>query len=94
MKKDLLRRAVGSNLKHFRFAVSFGTNFSPAILNQCVLKHIEASRSEIAQELSSPSYVDVLLEGNNADDLVRQYAEPQMLFSKLRTKGWITKLKV
>ncbi|VDP18464.1 unnamed protein product [Heligmosomoides polygyrus] len=64
--------------------VPFGINASPAILNQCILKHIEASRSEISQELSSSLYVDsVFLEGNNADDLLREYADSKTLFSSI-----------
>ncbi|VDO48298.1 unnamed protein product, partial [Heligmosomoides polygyrus] len=48
--KDISLPATGSNLKHLRFCrVPFGINASPAILNQCILKHIEASRSEISQ---------------------------------------------
>ncbi|VDO39649.1 unnamed protein product [Haemonchus placei] len=64
--------------------VPFGINASPAILNQCILKHIESSELDIAQELSKSLYVDnVLLEGTSADDLVYKYAESKKLFSSM-----------
>ncbi|WKY11983.1 hypothetical protein Q1695_003502 [Nippostrongylus brasiliensis] len=83
--KDILRPATGNNLKTLRFCrVPFGINASPAILNQCILKHIEGSNSEISQELSSSLYVDnVFLEGNNADDLLAKYYESKKLFSSI-----------
>uniref|UniRef100_A0A183GRU9 Reverse transcriptase domain-containing protein n=1 Tax=Heligmosomoides polygyrus TaxID=6339 RepID=A0A183GRU9_HELPZ len=82
---DASQPATGSNLKHYRFCrVPFGINASPAILNQCILKYIEGSQSEISQELSNSLYVDnVFLEGKSPDDLLHKYTESKRLFSSI-----------
>ncbi|KAK5965068.1 Pao retrotransposon peptidase [Trichostrongylus colubriformis] len=83
--KDIRRPAIGNNIICLRFCrVPFGINASPAILNQSILKHIEKSESDIAQELSKSLYVDnVLLEGKDPDSLLHKYTESKKLFSSI-----------
>ncbi|CAJ0598230.1 unnamed protein product [Cylicocyclus nassatus] len=83
--KDLHNPAEGPNVKYYRFCrVPFGINASPAILNQCILKHIEEGNSPIGKELSKSLYVDnVLLEGNSTAELVDKYMASKQIFSSI-----------
>ncbi|CAJ0593115.1 unnamed protein product [Cylicocyclus nassatus] len=83
--KDLNMPAEGNNVKYYRFCrVPFGINASPAILNQSILKHIEEQDTPITKELSKSLYVDnVLLEGNNPQELIEKYIASKELFSSI-----------
>ncbi|KHJ85936.1 Tas retrotransposon peptidase A16 [Oesophagostomum dentatum] len=55
-----------------------------SILNQCILKHIEEEEVPIGKELSKSLYVDnVLLEGDNADELFEKYINSKHVFSSI-----------
>ncbi|KHJ87440.1 Pao retrotransposon peptidase, partial [Oesophagostomum dentatum] len=73
------------NIKYYRFCRDpVGINASPAILNQCILKHIEEEQVPIGKELSKSLYVDnVLLEGDNVDELFEKYITSKQVFSSI-----------
>ncbi|CAJ0595173.1 unnamed protein product [Cylicocyclus nassatus] len=83
--KNLDTPPEGENVKYYRFCgVPFGVNASPAILNQSILKHIEEEDTPIGKELSKSLYVDnVLLEGNNPQELIEKYTSSKQVFSSI-----------